>query len=139
LVVLLALILPDLAHAADRLYYFWSFSMPEESLKAAFVDGEKIGMIAVLRGLPDASFKSSMARLKSLRGDRKIEVIIDPVLFDLYQVDAAPTFVLASGADERHWKVVGDLTLRAALEIIARETPAATPFLKKLNRGFFSK
>lgn len=122
--------------------------MPEESLKAAFIDGEKIGMVAVLRGLPDASFKSSMARLKSLRGDRKIEVIIDPVLFDLYQVDAAPTFVLASGVDEscehcslpkRYWKVVGDLTLRAALEIIERKTPAATPFLKKLNRGFFSK
>ncbi len=34
------------AHAAERLYYFWSFSMPEESLKAAFEDGEKVALVA---------------------------------------------------------------------------------------------
>ena len=52
--------------------------MPEASLEAVLGEGEKIGLIAVLRGLPERSARVSLAHLKRLLGDRKTEVMIDP-------------------------------------------------------------
>lgn len=67
--------------------------MPEESIKAALADGEKIGMVAVLRGLPEGPPKASLLRLKGLLGERKVEVMIDPLLFRLDDVTSVPMVV----------------------------------------------
>ncbi len=136
------------AHAAERLYYFWSFSMPEESLKTAFAEGEKVGLVAVLRGLPEGSTKESLIRLRKLQGERKMEMVIDPLLFRLYDITAVPVFIYAEGVNTscehcgpvpKHWKVVGDVSLNAALENLARSAPQVDQYLKKLREGFYSK
>lgn len=87
--------------AAERLYYFFSLSVPEASIRAAFADGEKIGLIAVLRGLPEGSVKESLLRLKRMIGERKIEVVIDPLLFRLYNIADVPTLVYAEESNPR--------------------------------------
>jgi len=144
----LTLLLPGPVQAAERLYYFFSFSMPEESLKAAFADGEKIGLIAVLRGLPEGSPKESLMRLQQLLGERKIEVVIDPLLFRLYDITVVPTLVYAEGVNStcehcgpapKHWKAAGDVPLATALENLSHSAPSAERHLKKLREGFFSK
>lgn len=134
--------------AEDRLYYFWSFSMPEESIKSAFRDGENVGLIAVLRGLPEGPVKPSLLRLKDLIGKNKIEVIIDPVLFRIYDITAVPTLVYAEKVNpvcehcepaEKHWKVSGDVPLRAGLENLARSAPAVENYIQKLKEGFYTE
>ncbi len=146
---LVVLILPHPAGAADRLYYFWSFSMPEDSIKAAFTDGEKIGLVAVLRGLPEGSARESLLRLKRLLGERKVEVVIDPLLFRLYGIaDAVPAIVYAEGVNPtcehcepapRYWKAVGDISVETALENLHQQTPSAERYLKKIREGFYSR
>lgn len=143
-----ALLLPGSAQAAERFYYFFSFSMPEESIQAAFSDGEKIGLIAVLRGVPEGPVKESLLRLKQMIGERKIEVIIDPILFRLYGIAGVPTLVYAEEANPscehcepapKHWKAVGEIPMKTALEHLSRSAPSAEQYLKKLHEGFFSK
>ncbi|NKE72848.1 type-F conjugative transfer system pilin assembly protein TrbC [Candidatus Manganitrophus noduliformans] len=142
------LLMPYPAQAVDRLYYFFSFSMPEESIQAAFSDGEKIGLVAVLRGLPEGSPKESLLRLKQLIGGRKVEVLIDPLLFRLYDITEVPALVYAEGVNPscehcepvpRYWKRVGDIPLVAGLENLARSAPSVDRYLKKLREGFFTK
>lgn len=142
------LIGPSTALAAERLYYFWSFSMPEASLKAALADGEKIGLIAVLRGLPEGSAKTSLGRLKRLLGNYRTEVVIDPRLFTLYGITAVPTLVYGEGVDPscetcepppHHAMVSGDVPLVSALEHLAREAPSVGRFLAKLREGFYER
>lgn len=122
--------------------------MPEASLKAALADGEKIGLIAVLRGLPGGSAKASLGRLKRLLGDRKTEVIIDPRLFTLYGITEVPAVVYAESVDSscetcepapRRAIVTGDVPLVSALEHLLRETPSVDRYLAKLREGFYER
>ena len=142
------LIAPSSALAADHLYYFWSFSMPEASLKAALADGEKIGLVAVLRGLPEGAAKTSLSRLKRLLGNHKTEVLIEPLLFTLYGITAVPALVYVEGVDPscetcepppRHGIVTGDVPLVSALEHLAREAPAVERFLAKVREEFYER
>jgi conjugal transfer pilus assembly protein TrbC len=142
------LIGPSSALAAERLYYFWSFSMPEASLKAALADGEKIGLVAVLRGLPEGSAKTSLGRLKRLLGNHKTEVLIEPRFFTLYGITEVPALVYAEGVDPycetcepspRHARVTGDVPLASALEHLAREIPSVDRFLATLREGFYAR
>lgn len=148
LIIVAVFLCPVRVDAAERLYYFFSFSVPEASIKAAFADGEKIGLIAVLRGLPEGSVKESLLRLKQLIGERKVEVVIDPLLFRLYGIAGVPTLVYAEEANPscehcepvpRHWRVMGDIPMTTALEKFSRFAPSAERYLKKLREGFFSK
>lgn len=148
LIIVVAFFVPGQASAAERLYYFFSFSVPEASIRAAFADGEKIGLIAVLRGLPEGSVKESLLRLKRMIGERKIEVVIDPLLFRLYNIADVPTLVYAQESNPscehcepvpRHWKAVGDIPMTTALEKLSHPAPSAERYLKKLREGFFSK
>jgi len=132
----------------NRLYYFWSFSVPEESLKEVFADGEKIGLVAVLRGLPEGSPKESLVRLKRLLGERKVEVMIDPLLFRLYDIQSVPSLVYAENVNSscehcepapRHWTVSGNVSLPAALEHLTRSAPGVERRLEQLREGFFSR
>lgn len=132
----------------SRLYYFWSFSIPEESLKDVFADGEKIGLVVVLRGLPEGSAKESLLRLKRLLGERKVEVMIDPLLFHLYDIQSVPAVVYAENVNSScehcepaptHWTVSGNVSLSAALEHLTRSAPGVERRLEQLREGFFSR
>lgn len=132
--------------ASERVYYFWSFSMPKESLLAAFDDGQKIGAVFVLRGLPEGSAKDGLLRIRQLIGDRKIAVIIDPYLYRLYHVTAVPTLIFAEGVSftcehcepaPLHFTSQGDVSMSHALEQMGR--PGADRLEAKLRKGFYQK
>jgi len=122
---------------------FVSLSMPEASLRALLAHGRPIGAALVLRGLLDESMKRTVERLTELLGTAagaageagpgaETSVLIDPTLFDRFEIDAVPAFVLpleaptpcdAAGrcATPRHVKLAGDVGLAYALDVMARE------------------
>lgn len=102
----------------------------------------------MLRGLPEGSPKESLSRLQELIGERKVEVLIDPLLFRLYDITVVPTLVYAEGVNPscehcepvpRHWKTAGDVPFTTALENLARSAPSVDRYLKKLREGFYTK
>ena len=75
-------------------------------------------------------------------------MVIDPLLFRLYAITEVPAVVYAEnvnpscehcGPAPRHWKILGDVSLEAALENLARSSPPVERYLKKLREGFYSK
>ncbi len=101
-----------------KLLVFVSFSMPLESLKALGTHVNQLGGRLVLRGLLNDSFRETAQKLKDLQE----EVIIDPPLFEAYQVERVPTFVLRQKDTDRaeeeavHDRLVGNVSLEYALE-----------------------
>ncbi|MBP6952073.1 MAG: type-F conjugative transfer system pilin assembly protein TrbC [Alphaproteobacteria bacterium] len=114
---------PNLAKDEDNIRYpkllvFVSFSMPRESLKALGTHVNQLGGRLVLRGLLNGNFRETAQKLKDLQE----EVVIDPPLFEAYQVEHVPTFVLRQKNTERaeeeviHDRLVGNVSLEYALE-----------------------
>ncbi len=101
-----------------KLLVFVSFSMPLESLKALGTRVNQLGGKLVLRGLINGSFRETAQKIKDLQE----EVIIDPPLFEAYQVERVPTFVLRQKDTDRaeeeavHDRLVGNVSLEYALE-----------------------
>lgn len=92
------------------LYIFVSFSMPKESLKALAVEAKKHKAVLVIRGLIENSFLKTAMFLKNL-GEG---VVLDPLLFQEYNVVIVPTFIEAHTAGYK--KISGNITLAYALE-----------------------
>jgi type-F conjugative transfer system pilin assembly protein TrbC len=78
-------------------YIFISFAMGDHNLKQVFEMADIYGAIPVLRGLKDNSFSQTAIEIKKL--GEKGGVIIDPNLFEEYNVTMVPTFVLAREKD----------------------------------------
>lgn len=115
--------------AAPMFIVFVSLSMPPESLKALIDDVRRAGGAVVFRGFPNNSGKSfSAAMQKVVDKESAPNVAIDPRLFRAFNVQAAPTFVVASTdfvpCDQldcvtkppAHDKMVGNVSVRYALE-----------------------
>ncbi len=96
----------------DQLIVFVSFSMPEESLKALFEALEiNPDVKLVLRGLIDDSMDKTARKINDLGGVLEI----NPELFDRYQIQQVPTFVMVKG-DGTTLKLAGNITLNHARE-----------------------
>lgn len=104
-----------------KLLVFVSFSMPLEVIKVLGSQTHQLGGKLVLRGLVKGNFKETLEKLKELQE----EVIIDPPLFETFNVKNVPTFVLRqersmssleTGAYDR---LQGNVTLHYALEQFA--------------------
>lgn len=119
---------------------FVSFSMPDDSLRSLLIEAARTDSPLVLRGLVENSMKRTVARLGELLGTGNSDettakptpsIAIDPTLFDRFDVDKVPAFVLpldaiASCTPEgcaipEHLKVAGDVSLAYALGVMARE------------------
>ena len=113
-----------------RFIAFASLSMPPEALKALVRDMGRAGGVTVLRGFPagDAAlFKQTLAAIWQGE-DAPAALGIDPRLFRAFQVDAAPSFVMAAsdfapcdGFDCRdapppHDRLTGNVTVAQVLE-----------------------
>ena len=100
-----------------QLLVFVSFSMPENALKELSNEVEKVGGALVVRGLIDNSFKRTAQFLTTA----KASVMIDPTLFERFQITTVPTFVYAKkiSHDEAttpvHDRLMGHVTLYHAL------------------------
>jgi conjugal transfer pilus assembly protein TrbC len=149
------------AGAVDRalagLLVFVSLGMPRPSLEVLVADAERSGALLVLRGVIDGSLKSTKAFIQQLIGKRQVAWRIDPTLFKAFRVDAVPTYVLVDPnepaplncqAGEQaqstqcgqpaNTRIAGDVTIGAALHAMVEAepsiSPAATPYLQRLNR-----
>lgn len=140
--------LPDATASGDsdpHPLIFVSFSLPEDSLRALLMDAGRTGSPLVLRGLVDNSMQRTTARLGELLGtqnDREASaestpsLAIDPTLFERFDVDKVPAFVLPRDiiapctpegcAVPKHLKVAGDVSLAYALGVMAREAGGTT-------------
>lgn len=110
--------LVDDAFPYPKLLVFVSFAIPVESLKTLSAQVSQLGGKLVLRGLANGSFQQMAQKLKKLQ----IEVIIDPTLFEAYEIKHSPTFILRSApttsAEEElsHDRLTGNISLEYVLE-----------------------
>ncbi len=101
---------------------FVSFSMPEMALKQLTSDLKKLNSALVIRGLINNSFKDTSLYLQKL-GDG---MLLDPTLFEKFNVSSVPTFVIVEGdlkSDQtpRHDRLTGNVNLRFFLERATKE------------------
>lgn len=119
---------------------FISLSMPEASLRSLLVEAARTDSPLVLRGLVENSMKRTVARLSELLGTQDDDttgaptpsLAIDPTLFERFDIDKVPAFVLPQDAIAActpdgcpvpdHLKVAGDVSLGYALGVMARES-----------------
>lgn len=126
-----------------QLLIFVSFSMPLEVLKALASQAGQAGGKLVLRGLVNGNFKDTAEKIKELQKDIIDEVIIDPTLFEAYQVEIVPTFVLRRERTDKiektsyHDRLSGNISLEYALEQFTSSgntSQEATHLLKILRK-----
>jgi type-F conjugative transfer system pilin assembly protein TrbC len=134
-----------------KLFYFFSFSMPRESLGTVLPEAEKTGAIMVLRGMKkDIGLRKTMLMIADLlkRGEKEsyqAEVWIHPVLFKCFNVDSVPQIVYVTGTQDEegcsndYVKVRGDVSLEYALRLFAKEDRSAEKYLKLLEDNFYEK
>lgn len=101
---------------------FASFSMPEAALKQLAIDLKKINGALVIRGLINNSFKETSLYLQKL-GEG---VLLDPTLFDKFNITSVPTFIIVEGdlkseQTPKHDRLRGNVSLRFVLERAIKE------------------
>ncbi len=116
------------------LLVFVSFSIPLETFKTLTAQVNQVGGKVVFRGLVKNSFKETAEKVKELQQ----EVIIDPTLFEEYQIEVVPTFVLRRGSKKKDYdQLSGNVSLEYVLEqftSLGSLRPEALSLLKKLRR-----
>lgn len=120
---------------APQLMVFVSTSMPQQALKRIIRETSAAGGIVVFRGFPGSSGKAFIAAISKVveKQDQFASIGIDPRLFRTFDVDAVPTYVVASTdytpcdgltcrADPPPFdRMVGNVTLRYALETFVED------------------
>ncbi len=127
-----------------KLFYFFSFSMPNSSLREAALESVAGGAVMVLRGLSGEDLGETASRISDIIGKTGAQVWIDPVLFECFSVGVVPQLVLAyghmQGADcegLRHVKVSGNVSLPYALGLMEKEDANAGVFIRRLEKNGF--
>ena len=139
-----------------QLYVFVSFSMPEITLKRLLTQASQIEASLILRGLIDDDMGKTKTRIAQLleadeNGHTRIKggFAIDPTLYERFDIQQVPTFVLTdtpaprctdAGCEEVSYaRLSGDTTLEYVLETMQREAPAmktsATELLSRIRGG----
>ncbi len=97
--------------------------MPMQTLQTVAQQVNAVGGSLVFRGLVEGSFPQMAVKLKELGQ----EALIDPTLFDAYQVTSVPTFILRENPSEDahsktpHDRLSGNVSLRHVLETFGKE------------------
>jgi len=106
---------------------------------------KKAGAVLVFKGFI-GSFKNTQEYLANISKE-EISAIIDPRLFDLFQIEVVPTFVILNDVlqdceknnchlSPLHDRIAGNITLQYALEQFAqdaKENSLVFEFLKKIK------
>lgn len=116
-------------------FLFASFSIPDPSLKVYLQEADRLGVPVVFNGFIDNSVVETEVRVRALYEDESISngFIIDPTLFDRFDITAVPTLIsttvdldvcettgCAEDAIPPHDRVAGNIPLTSLLEIIAK-------------------
>lgn len=125
----------DEVRYASDVFVLASFSMPVASLKALLLDASAMGVPVVFRGFVNGSIEDTEAAVRMVysEDDRSHGFTIDPTLFERFNVQAVPVVIsLGERIDvcetegcegdpmPVHDRVTGNISLMAALDIIAR-------------------
>jgi len=122
---------------APTVLVFASFSMPQATLKQLAADLKKVDGVLVIRGLINNSFKETAITLQKLG----TSVLLDPTLFEKYNITSVPTFIIFKGElkDDHppYDHLTGNVSLRFVLEKVAQEgeIKSAALLLEKLKGG----
>lgn len=111
---------------------FVSFSMPEEDIKNLINEMHKVKGGVVIRGLVDDDFKKTTLKIASLKTKDNAGVLIDPTLFQLFDVKQVPTYVIPmqpiepcidkskSCKQPKHIKAAGAVSFKYLLDLVDR-------------------
>jgi len=121
----------------DQIMVFISFSMPPESIKRLIREAHRVDGVLVLQGFVEGSYKKTAERIAEL-GESVGNIQINPDAFHKYKVTQVPTFALIESDKQEQIdlegcalpdsfvSVVGDVSLRYALEAMARQSEGDT-------------
>lgn len=125
---------------------FVSFSMPEDDIRNLINEMHKVKGGVVIRGLIDDDFKKTTAKIAALKTKDNAGVLIDPTLFQLFDIKQVPTYVIPMQAIEpcveknksckqpKHIKVTGAVSFKYVLDLVDRTgTPEEKIFSVKYN------
>lgn len=135
---------PIRGQAQGELLIFVSFSMGEKALLNIAEEAQLYGATLVLRGLKERSYKKTVLALQKIINKTGQGFVIDPELYTLFEIQAAPTFILTKpfqiNAAERtqtplHDKLRGHVSLHYALERFAKEGDLKETAHALLDRG----
>lgn len=131
------------------LMIFVSASIPKSSLKDLMIQARQAGGVLVFRGLIGGSLKNTQQFLGNLAKENT-SAIIDPRLFETFNVDLVPTFVVLNKTAQDcqnsncnftpiHDRIIGNITLNYALEQIANGNgdakSSAAEILQKIEKN----
>ena len=126
-----------------RLQIFVSSSMPISLLKSYAKEAAKYNGVLVFRGLPDGSFHKLSRLVTDISGGSAegIAMQIDDEAFKAFNIKIVPTIVLSKEASifseqvkgGAFDKVGGNVTIRYALELFAKEGDLKTNALELLQ------
>lgn len=116
--------LPQAPHSIDNspheLYVFVSLSMPQSRLINLLQEAKLYDGIVVLRGLKNNSYKDTANFMQPIIKAAASGIIIEPNLFEKYDVSKVPTFILNDPIIKKYDKAKGNVNLKYALEEISR-------------------
>ena len=120
-IVVFLFIFSSASFAGGKIYYFFSFSMPEESLVQAMRQAKQLNATMVLRGLKNDNWNATLKEILTLSQKAGVQkgAIIDPTLFDDFDVRVVPAVVYQC-EDGNYCKVSGNIPIQNALEVIFR-------------------
>lgn len=115
------------------LLVFVSFSMPKASLQQWITQTRLAGGSVVIRGLVENSFKKTAEVLSPLLEKEPNGVLVDPTLFQKFQIQQVPAVVVqtVSGDTPEFDVLYGDVSLAYALEQLSKTQTAQAPVAEK--------
>lgn len=130
------------AGSGGQVLVFASLGMPGESLRLLIADAERARVPVLLHAFKGGSLGETAKALREVLGTRGADdvlggVLIDPRAFSVFGVESVPSFIAVSGALPQcrgldcsvpvppHDRLAGNMSLRAALQILASEGEAA--------------
>ena len=129
---------PELREEAFKprpaLQIFVSSSMPKQLLKNYALEAKRYGGVLVFVGLPGGSIHKLTDLIMEISSEDSAAMQIDDEAFTAFEVTSVPAIVLASSASifegktasEKHDKVTGSITIKAALELFAKNGEMAS-------------
>ena len=112
----------------EKLYIFISFSMPDSMIKNYFSESQNLlnkntDIVFVLRGFYKNSFKETTAKIATLtqnNNNKPLGIIVDPILFQRYNVQQVPT-IIKEYKDSTYDEIEGSITIKYSLDKFEEE------------------
>jgi type-F conjugative transfer system pilin assembly protein TrbC len=117
----------EVINPRPALQIFVSSSMPKALLKNYALEAKKYGGVLVFRGLPDGSVHKLTEYLMDIVTEETSAMQIDDEAFAAFGINSVPAIVLSKPetifskekTEAKFDKVIGNITIKAALELFA--------------------